>query len=166
MSLLSCARSSSFRKDDQLVRGLRVSCNHDDFTAIPDGEDFEIEISYNRMIEGELFFQFGGAASCAYLPHIAAAFRGLGHVLATSRGLSTFKHPGAEDMDESDGEGEQAARPTTADIPGVENGIRWSGDVGQDLRMEESCLFETVACVYCEVFFSVLLTPILAQRDD
>ena len=42
-----------FRKDEQLDRGLKISCNHDDFTALRSGEDdFEIEISYNRMIEG------------------------------------------------------------------------------------------------------------------
>ncbi|KAL8279114.1 hypothetical protein RQP46_008572 [Phenoliferia psychrophenolica] len=111
-----------FRKDEELKRGLKISCNHDDFTTA--SGDFEIEITYNRMIE---------------------AFRGLGHVLGISRGLSTFKHPEAEDMDES---GEESAAPvseTTADIPGVENGIRWSGNVGQDLRRDESCLFETVA---------------------
>ena len=72
------------------------------------------------------------------------AFRGLGHILGVSRGLSSFKHPDAEEMDESE-EGFEAVQETTADIPGAENGIRWSGLVGQDLRREESCLFETVA---------------------
>ncbi|KAK4703569.1 hypothetical protein P7C70_g2649, partial [Phenoliferia sp. Uapishka_3] len=113
-----------FRKDESLERGLKVSCNYDDFTTIPEDADFEIEISYNRAIE---------------------AYRGLGHVLGVSRGLSTFKHPEAEKMDQrSDSEGEEE-KETTADIPGEEDGIRWSGDVGAELRIDESCLFETVA---------------------
>jgi len=71
----------------------------------------------------------------AYHP-APTAFRGLGHVLAISRGLSTFKHPEAAEEDDmsqsSDGTGH------------VEDGIKWSGNVGQDLRRDEQCLFDSV----------------------
>lgn len=33
---------------------MKITCNYDDFTLVPDDEDFEIEIVYNRPIEGEL----------------------------------------------------------------------------------------------------------------
>lgn len=31
-----------------------------------------------------------------------------------------------------------------ADVPGEETGIRWSGNVGAELRRQEQCLFDTV----------------------
>ncbi|KAI5475274.1 hexosaminidase, glycoside hydrolase family 20 protein [Pseudohyphozyma bogoriensis] len=102
-----------FRKDPKLERGLRITSNYDDFTAVPSGEDFEVEISYNRPIE---------------------AFRGLGHVLGVSRGLSSFKHPDAPELDTFNDE----------DVSFEDGGIRWSGKVGDELRREEQCLFETV----------------------
>lgn len=43
-----------FRKDSQIgPTGMRISCNHDDFTLVSEDDDFEIEIIYNRSIEGE-----------------------------------------------------------------------------------------------------------------
>lgn len=43
-----------FRKDPQVgATGMRISCNHDDFTLVSEEDDFEIEIVYNRPIEGE-----------------------------------------------------------------------------------------------------------------
>lgn len=42
-----------FRHDDELAPGaMRVTCNHDDFTLVAEDDDFEVEISYNRPIEG------------------------------------------------------------------------------------------------------------------
>ena len=32
---------------------MRISCNHDDFTLVSEEDDFEVEIVYNRPIEGE-----------------------------------------------------------------------------------------------------------------
>lgn len=75
-------------------------------------------------------------------PFPLAAFRGLGHVLGISRGLSSFKHP---DADASDMEEGSASVNTTADVPGDDSGIRWSANVGSDLRRNEKCLFDTVA---------------------
>lgn len=44
---------TSFRKDSSLKPGaMEISCNHDDFTDVPEDEDFEIEVSYRRPIEG------------------------------------------------------------------------------------------------------------------
>lgn len=63
------------------------------------------------------------------------AFRGLGHVLAISRGLSTFKHPDAAEEDDMS---------QSSDGAKVEDGIKWSGNVGQDLRRDEQCLFDSV----------------------
>lgn len=46
-------RHYSFRKDESLPAGaMHITCNHDDFTLVPADEDFEVEIVYNRPIEG------------------------------------------------------------------------------------------------------------------
>lgn len=70
-----------------------------------------------------------------------AAYRGLGHVLAISRGLATFRHPEAPEEDymsqSSDGNG----------ASNVDSGLRWSGNVGDDLRRDEQCLFDSVGSV-------------------
>ena len=67
-----------------------------------------------------------------------AAFRGLGHVLAISRGLATFKHPEAPEEDD------MSLSSDAGNTKPSEPGLRWSGNVGDDLRREEQCLFDSV----------------------
>ena len=69
------------------------------------------------------------------------AFRGLGHVLAISRGLSTFDHPEADTDAMSTDSGSKKG------IIGEENGLKWSANVGHDLTVDEQCLFDSVGQV-------------------
>lgn len=84
-----------------------------------------------------------------------AAFRGLGHVLAISRGLSTFKHPDAPEEDDMSLSSDGNAGNSSSS---AEPGLRWSGNVGNDLRREERCLFDSVGSVctvgWLELFYS------------
>lgn len=79
---------------------------------------------------------------------LRTAFRGLGHVFAISRGLSTFQHPeaspDADAMSQSDDGGGGAFANGAAGAPAEETGIRWTGNVGADLRRDEQCQFESV----------------------
>lgn len=40
-----------------------IECSHDDFTTLPDGEEFSIKVSYNRPIEGVYLLIVLSAAS-------------------------------------------------------------------------------------------------------
>ncbi|SCZ87601.1 BZ3500_MvSof-1268-A1-R1_Chr2-2g05067 [Microbotryum saponariae] len=106
-------------------RGMRLDCNLDDFTAATGGA-FEIEISYNRTVE---------------------AFRGLGHVLAISRGLSTFDQPLSSSADsDPDRMSQSDAGSGMKDVHEghQSDGVRWSGNVGSAICRRETCLFESV----------------------
>ncbi|BGP25894.1 hypothetical protein JCM10295v2_004835 [Rhodotorula toruloides] len=121
------------KRDDLRPRAMVIECSHDDFTTLPDGEEFSIKVSYNHPIE---------------------AFRALGHIFGISRGLATFSphsptsssFPSASNIP-----GSGASTPMDTDgTPAPEaNGskgseIKWTGNVGAQLRREEECLFETV----------------------
>ncbi|KAK4051972.1 hypothetical protein OIO90_004502 [Microbotryomycetes sp. JL221] len=124
-----------FRQDQNLApTGLSINCNHDDFTLVPADDQFRIEISYARPIE---------------------AFRGLGHVLAISRGLASFQHPDVsegDDMstsqqsedDETKTSNGNATKMNTSRLGTPADGVKWKGNVGQDLRRREDCQFESV----------------------
>ncbi|KAJ8293919.1 Hexosaminidase D [Rhodotorula toruloides] len=123
-----------FEKRDDLRPGAMViECSHDDFTTLPDGEEFSIKVSYNRPIE---------------------AFRALGHILGISRGLATFSphsptsssFPSASDIPGSGANTPMDTDGTPApEANGSKGGeIKWTGNVGAQLRREEECLFETV----------------------
>lgn len=46
----------SFNRDESLApTGLRIDCNHDDFTLVPDGDEFKVQVSYARPVEGEIW---------------------------------------------------------------------------------------------------------------
>ncbi|GAA5990086.1 hypothetical protein JCM10908_005816 [Rhodotorula pacifica] len=139
-----------FDKDEHLSPGaMKIDCSADDFTTVEQGQDFVVTISYNRPIE---------------------AFRGLGHVLAITRSLATFS-PSSSSFSASAPRSTQrtysdspAPDPMQEDTPpekgrteaeldgneGTEDGrtakqeVRWSGNVGDQLRRDERCLFETV----------------------
>lgn len=50
---LTLSHSSSFEKRDDFQPGaFEISPSHDDFTAVPSGEEFKIHVSYSRPIEG------------------------------------------------------------------------------------------------------------------
>ncbi|SCV70502.1 BQ2448_1896 [Microbotryum intermedium] len=118
----------SFRYDPSIgERGMHLDCNLDDFTTTSgSGGAFEIEISYSRPIE---------------------AFRGLGHVLAISRGLSTFHQSSSSSADfDADRMSHSDAGSGMKDVneSDYSDGVRWSGNVGSDIRRKETCLFECV----------------------
>ncbi|GAA6003694.1 hypothetical protein JCM10207_003550 [Rhodosporidiobolus poonsookiae] len=128
-----------FEKRADLAAGaMRIDCSHDDFTAVPQGEEFVITVSYKRPIE---------------------AYRGLGHILAITRSLASFSSSSSATpnlptdgngngtaMDQDGGEAAQVQ--VEAEGGGgkgtAEGEIRWSARVGEQIRREEQCLFETV----------------------
>ncbi|KAK4050267.1 hypothetical protein OIV83_003588 [Microbotryomycetes sp. JL201] len=115
-----------FRQNQSLSpTGLQVDCNYDDFTTVPQGQEFKIQVSYCRPIE---------------------AFRGLGHVLAISRGMSTFLHPEAADADDmsTSQQGDEENATMNGKNASAEGGIKWKGNIGSDLRRREECQFESV----------------------
>ncbi|GAA6049094.1 hypothetical protein JCM3770_003883 [Rhodotorula araucariae] len=133
-----------FEKRTDLAPGeLRIHAPHDDFTALPPDARFTVHVQYNRPIE---------------------AYRALGHILAISRGLAHFapspsssapplpqdRAPDPPPASAKEGDGGGAMDEDAIPVhEGGEKGsgggeIRWSGNVGAQLRREEKCLFETV----------------------
>ncbi|KAM0748766.1 glycoside hydrolase [Meredithblackwellia eburnea MCA 4105] len=119
-----------FVKNDQLApRSLDIHVSHDDFTTSrSSGTQFVVTVSYFRVIE---------------------AFRGLGHVLAISRDLSSFTHPDLSPTDENEMDTTSDSSPSTPTINTTSTstsggGLKWSGNVGSRLRRHEECLFESV----------------------
>ncbi|GAA5839664.1 hypothetical protein JCM3766R1_000936 [Sporobolomyces carnicolor] len=118
---------------------MSISSNSDDFAILPRGvERFTITVRYNRAIEAGI------------------AFRAIGHILAVSRSLASFVIPRnvqerAKDspMDEdADPLGENAAAdPMQGDSrsgsPQAAE-VKWSSKVGDQLKRDEQCLFQTV----------------------
>ncbi|GAA6032157.1 hypothetical protein JCM8097_007101 [Rhodosporidiobolus ruineniae] len=151
------------KRSDLQPGAMLIEPSHDDFTAIAPDDEFSIKVSYNRPIE---------------------AYRALGHILGISRGLASFSsspNSSAPDlptesstngtaMDEDDGGGGRGDGPVQVEVDGVDgasNGsgeIKWSGKVGEQLRRNEQCLFETVG-----LWFLVSRTRMLTLslvRDD
>ncbi|GJN90362.1 hypothetical protein Rhopal_003373-T1 [Rhodotorula paludigena] len=125
-------------RTDFIAGALAIEPSHDDFTTVPDEEQFSITVSYNRPIE---------------------AYRALGHILGISRGLahfssSNFSQQSAapaestamdEDSAESVSGGDVDDKSARSSVDGSGGGeIKWSGRVGEQLTREEQCLFETV----------------------
>ncbi|TNY20943.1 glycoside hydrolase superfamily [Rhodotorula diobovata] len=124
-------------RDDLSPGQLRILAQHDDFTSLPDGQQFSIDVQYNRPIE---------------------AYRALGHILGISRSLAHFTRASSTSSSPAPGPAESQAAPREDDGGGdmdedpaagarSSNDARevtWSGDVGALLRRDETCLFETV----------------------
>ncbi|GAA5981366.1 hypothetical protein JCM11641_005296 [Rhodosporidiobolus odoratus] len=123
------------KRVDLAPGAMQIECSQDDFTAVPEGQEFIITVSYSRPIE---------------------AYRALGHVLAVSRGLTSFTsaadvpnlpadHVANGSAMDTDGDGvEQVPVEVNSGSQSAQGEIKWSGKVGQQLRRSEQCLFETV----------------------
>ncbi|GAA5885736.1 hypothetical protein JCM3774_003295 [Rhodotorula dairenensis] len=133
-----------FNRNEQMPPGaMKIECSADDFTTVVgQGQEFVVTISYQRPIE---------------------AFRGLGHVLAVTRSLTTFapapSTSGVPPSNRRTASDSPAPDPMQEDTPPEEAGqpngetgaegtatreVRWSGRVGEQLKRDEQCLFETV----------------------
>ncbi|GAA5841817.1 hypothetical protein JCM9279_003115 [Rhodotorula babjevae] len=124
----------------------RILAPLDDFTSLQPGQEFPITVQYSRPIE---------------------AYRALGHILAISRSLAHFsprassttppppsrsaqeRRPSAPQEDDGGGDMDEDPQAGAGGAGREEDGsgggeVKWSGDVGAQLRRDETCLFETV----------------------